>query len=145
MVDRDRSLAELGLTIAPEAQAPAPVLEPLIAYVRGHATGDPAYFRRAFRPSAHVEGIRDGQFVSWPVDTYCDRFTGQPAEDESTRRRRLDLVRVESTIAVATLTLHHGPDHFTDMFVLLEQDGEWRIANKVYHRAPADAASAPNQ
>ena len=41
------------------------VLEPLRAYVRGHATGDPAHFRDAFLPTAHVEGVRDSAFVSW--------------------------------------------------------------------------------
>lgn len=38
--------------------------EPLRAYIRGHATGDPTYFRDAFLPTAHIEGIRDGAFVS---------------------------------------------------------------------------------
>jgi hypothetical protein len=34
------------------------------------------------------------------------------------------------------MTLRHGPDTFTDMFVLLEvEPGVWRIANKAYHRS----------
>lgn len=37
----------------------------------------------------------------------------------------------------ARLTLHHGEATFTDVFVLLEETGEWRIANKVYHRHAA--------
>jgi hypothetical protein len=40
------------------------VLIPLHAYIRGHATGDPAHFRQAFLPTAHIEGIRNGTFVS---------------------------------------------------------------------------------
>lgn len=33
------------------------------------------------------------------------------------------------------MTLRHGTDTFTDIFLLLRTDGAWRVANKVYHRA----------
>jgi Putative lumazine-binding len=33
-------------------------------YLRGHATGDPAEMKKAFWPTAHIEGIREGKFVS---------------------------------------------------------------------------------
>ena len=110
------------------------VLEPLRAYVRGHATGDPAHFRAAFLPSAHVEGARDGEFVSWDLDEYCSRFDGSPAPDEPERRRRIEHVAVEGTVGSATMTLWHGADTFTDVFLLVRNGDEWRIANKVYHR-----------
>ncbi|MBV1936244.1 nuclear transport factor 2 family protein [Streptomyces sp. BV286] len=139
-----RSAAGLGDTSAgPEADIavaatdPAvgdAVLEPLRAYVRGHATGDPAHFRDAFLPTAHIEGIRDGVFVSWPLDAYCALFAGRPAPDEPTRSRRIDAVDVHGTVATATMTLRHGADTFTDVFLLIRSDGGWRIANKAYHR-----------
>ena len=34
-------------------------------YFQGHATADPAEMRKAFLPTAHIEGIREGKFVSW--------------------------------------------------------------------------------
>lgn len=111
-----------------------PALAPLTAYAEGHATGDPAHFRRAFWPTAHIEGIREGRFVSWGLDEYCGLFSGTPAADEVTRTRHLDRLDVVGTVAGAAMTLRHGADVFTDVFVLLEVDGEWRIANKVYHR-----------
>ena len=110
------------------------VLIPLHEYARGHATGDPSWFRRAFLPTAHVEGLRDGELSSWALDDYCDRFTGRPADDESGRSRTVDQVHVSGSVATATMTLRHGGTTFTDMFVLLCVDGAWRIANKVYHR-----------
>lgn len=124
-------------TPSEEPLAPDDVLEPLRAYVQGHATGDPAHFRRAFLPTAHVEGLRDGAFVSWGLDDYCALFTGSPAADEADRRRRIEQVRVEGTVGTATMTLRHGADTFTDVFVLLRVDDGWRIANKAYHRAAA--------
>jgi Putative lumazine-binding len=110
------------------------VLAPLRAYIRGHATGDPAHFRAAFLPTAHVEGMRKGTFVSWRLDDYCALFHGQPAPDEPTRSRRIDAVHVHGSVAMASMTLEHGADTFTDVFLLVCVDGQWRIANKAYHR-----------
>ncbi|MEU6007934.1 nuclear transport factor 2 family protein [Streptomyces sp. NPDC047453] len=139
-----RSAADLAGTpadpeddIAVAATVPAvgdAVLEPLRSYIRGHATGDPTHFRDAFLPTAHIEGIRDGAFVSWRLDEYCALFPGRPAADEPTRTRRIDTVDVHGTIATASMTLRHGPDTFTDVFLLVRVEDRWRIANKAYHR-----------
>ncbi|QCD56470.1 nuclear transport factor 2 family protein [Streptomyces hawaiiensis] len=144
-----RSAADLADTpsgpeadIAVAATVPAvedAVLVPLRAYIRGHATGDASHFRDAFLPTAHVAGIRDGAFVSWCLDEYRALFHGQPALDEATRSRRIDAIDVHGTVATATMTLWHGADTFTDTFLLVHDDGRWRIANKAYHR---DAAVA---
>ena len=123
--------------IAVAATVPAvddAVRAPLRAYVRGHATGDPAHFRDAFLPTAHIEGIRDGAFDTWRLDEYCALFPGQPAPDEASRTRRVDAVDVHGTVATATMTLRHGADTFTDVFLLVRAEAGWRIANKAYHR-----------
>ncbi|MGW4507699.1 nuclear transport factor 2 family protein [Streptomyces sp. NPDC004436] len=142
-----RSAAELagspagpGADIALAATVPAvddAVLAPLRAYVRGHATGDPAHFRAAFLPTAHVEGVRDGAFVSWRLDDYCALFDGRPAADEAARSRRVDSVDVHGTVATAAMTLWHGADTFTDVFLLVRTGDGWRIANKAYDRRRA--------
>ncbi|MFE3526087.1 nuclear transport factor 2 family protein [Streptomyces sp. NPDC059161] len=129
--------AALEADIAVAATVPAvkdAVLKPLRAYIRGHATGDPTHFRDAFLPTAHIDGIRDGAFVSWRLDEYCTLFQGQPAPDEPTRTRRIDSIDVHGTVATATMTLSHGADTFTDIFLLIHADDSWRIANKAYHR-----------
>lgn len=128
------------MTSAHAITAPAvsdDVLTPLRAYIRGHATGDPAYFREAFLPTAHIEGMRNGTFVSWRLDDYCALFHGRPAPDEPTRSRRIDAVDVHGSVATASMTLWHGADVFTDVFLLVRADGQWRIANKAYHRDDA--------
>ena len=139
-----RSAAELAdpaadpeSDIAVAATVPAvgdAVFEPLRAYIRGHATGDPAHFHDAFLPTAHIEGIRDGAVVSWPLEEYCALFPGRPAPDEPARSRRIDAIDVHGTVATATMTLSHGADTFTDIFLLVRADDSWRIANKAYHR-----------
>jgi 3-hydroxyisobutyrate dehydrogenase-like beta-hydroxyacid dehydrogenase len=127
------SEAEIAIAATVPAVSDA-VLEPLRAYIRGHATGEPTHFRDAFLPTAHIEGIRGGAFVSWPLDEYCALFHGHSAPDEPTRSRRIDTVDVHGTIATATMTLQHGADTFTDIFLLVRVDDSWRIANKAYHR-----------
>ena len=105
-------------------------------YFRGHATGSGTEMRKAFLPTAHIEGIRDGKFVSWTADEYSARFTGKPAADEASRKRTIDSVDVSGTAATVRATLVHGATTFTDYFVLLKVDGEWKIANKVYSSRP---------
>ena len=117
-----------GLAVPPD------VLQPLHEYALGHATGSPEHFLRAFRPTAHIEGVRDGEFTSWDLQAYCARFDG-PSPDEQHRRRILDSVDVEGSVATARMTLLHGDDEFTDLFLLVRDADRWQIANKVYHRA----------
>lgn len=105
----------------------------LETYLRGHATGDPAFMRDAFLPTARIEGIREGRLTSWTLEEYCALFTGAPAIDEATRRRHVDQIDLSGTAASAKATLIHGDVTFTDYFVLLEVDGVWKIASKAYH------------
>ena len=105
-------------------------------YFKGHATGSGEEMRLAFLPTAHIEGNRDGKFVSWTVAEYSSRFQGKPAGDEASRKRTIDHVEISGTAAMASATLVHGATTFTDYFVLLKVDGAWKIANKVYSSRP---------
>jgi hypothetical protein len=131
--------AALALTIATPAAAQAgddddrAIRSSIGVYFRGHATANADTMRSAFLPTAHIEGIRNGQFVSWTVDQYVAGFRGQPAADEASRTRVIDVVDKVGTAAMARATLKHGATTFTDYFVLLKVDGRWLIANKVYH------------
>lgn len=127
--------APSNLYVTPNASQDRDLQAPLLSYARGHATGEPKHFHDAFRPTAHIEGLRGDQFVSWDLETYCGNFTGRPADDEAARVRTLTELRRMNTVASATMLLDHGPDAFTDVFLLILEGGSWRIANKVYHRA----------
>ena len=114
--------------------------KPLEAYLKGHASGDGAYMRQAFLPSAHIEGIRDGKFLSWTAEEYIAGFKGKPPADEAQRKRSIDAVDVSGNAAMARVTLDYPNGTFTDYFVLLKLDGEWKIANKVWTRQPKSTA-----
>ena len=128
-----------AVAASPTTAEQAAARKPLEAYIKGHATGDAAYMRQAFLPTAHIEGIRDGKFVSWTADEYIAGFKGKPAEDEAQRKRSIDRVDVSGNAAMARATLDYPGGTFTDYFVLLKVDGEWKIANKVWTRNPKPA------
>jgi 3-hydroxyisobutyrate dehydrogenase len=127
-------LTDARLDVSPEVEPDAAVLRPLHAYALTHATGDASYLTQAFLPTARVEGYRDGQLLSWDLESFGGLFTA-PAPDEGERRRRIERLDVRGSVATAVMSLHHGEVEFTDVFVLLRRpDGEWRIANKAYQR-----------
>jgi Putative lumazine-binding len=114
----------------------AAVRKPLELYMLGHASRDAGVMRSAFLPTAHIEGVRPEGFVSWDVDTYCSFFDGVLLADEAQRVRTIESIDVQGSVAMARMKLVHGATTFTDMFVLLEENGEWKIANKAYHAEP---------
>lgn len=141
---RSRTLTYLAVVVllgAASAAAQAPgsdseeqaIRAVITTYFRGHATANPDTMRAAFLPTAHVEGIRNGVLVSWPIDQYVQGFRGKPAADEASRVRTIDVVDRVGSAAMVRATLKHGATTFTDYFVLLKVDGQWKIANKVYH------------
>jgi len=141
MPNRLRPLITLFvITLVPAVLAQSPDEQAVRAtvnqYFQGHATASPDEMRKAFLPTAHIEGIRNGKFVSWTAEDYSSRFTGKPAPDEASRRRTIDSVDVSGSAAMVKATLVHGATTFTDYFVLLRVDGEWKIANKVYSSRP---------
>lgn len=130
------SLLLIGFRPAAQPGDEAAVRAAVNQYFKGHATGRSDEMAEAFLPSAHIEGIRDGVFTSWTAGEYSGRFSGRPAPDEDGRKRTIDLVSVSGTAAMASATLVHGATTFTDYFVLLKVNGQWKIANKVYSSRP---------
>jgi hypothetical protein len=130
------ALLLLPVPLAAQASDEDQVRAAVQQYFRGHATGDGAEMCKPFLPTAHVEGLRSNQFVSWTVEEYCALFKGTPAPDEASRVRRIDSIDVTGTAAIARATLVHGGTTFVDYFVLLKVDGAWKIANKVYVSRP---------
>lgn len=118
---------------SPDYQAIQKTIE---EYLRGHAQASATAMRHAFLPTAHVEGNRQGKFTSWTLDDYAGLFTGTVAADEASRVRTIDWIDIQGDAAAAKARLVHGTTTFTDYFVLLKVNGEWRIANKVYHGRP---------
>jgi hypothetical protein len=125
-----------GIAAAQTSQDEKAVRAAVEQYFKGHATGSADEMRKAFLPTARIEVIRDGQLVSRTVDEFVAGFNGKPAADEHTRQRTINHVELSGTAAMASVTLVHGATTFTDYFVLLKANDQWKIANKAYAARP---------
>lgn len=128
----------LGAAVAVRAEdaADAGARAPLELYLKGHATGDGDYFRRAFHPDAKIQGNREGKLISRTREEFAAGAPGKPAEDEALRKRRIVSIDVVDDAAFAKIELDYPKIKFTDYFTLLKVDGEWKIMSKVYHGEP---------
>lgn len=110
---------------------------PLDAYLRGHATGDPAAFREAFHADAVLWGLRaDGQLARMTAEQYTSRASGAPAADEAQRRRAIDSIEVNGDLATARITLDYPSVRFVDVMTLIRIEGRWWIINKMFQAHP---------
>lgn len=106
------------------------------AYLAGHATGDPAHFRRAFHPVATLYWMRDGALQQRTSDAYIAGASGQPAADEAQRRRRIVMLDVTGDAGVAKVELDYPSAVLVDYLSLLRVDGEWKIVGKIFTIGP---------
>jgi hypothetical protein len=100
-------------------------------YVEAARIGDPALMRDAFITEATVRGSYGGKPVDWTLQEFCALIAkGGPAPDLETR---IAAVEVSGTAAMARLeAVNWRGTRYTDFFVLLRRDGEWRISSKVF-------------
>jgi NADPH:quinone reductase-like Zn-dependent oxidoreductase len=134
---RGKVVVDLG------AGAAAAVLEPLQAYLDGHATGLLHHFRRAFADDAMLVGIKDGVDRQYPAREYvAASASGRAPADEARRRRTIAAVTVSGRVATAVIELDYPDMVARDHMTLVERDGEWRIVVKAYDAStPAAVAS----
>src|SRR5262245_9428152 len=69
-------------------------------YFAGHATGDGAYFRRAFHPEAKLYWVKDAALAQKTLDEFAAGALGTPAPDEAQRKRTIALVDVAGDVAI---------------------------------------------
>lgn len=117
----------------------AAVRIPLESYLKGHATGDSAAFRRAFWREAKLFWVRDGQLATRTSDEYIAGASGRPPADEAKRKRRIVSVHVTGNSAIGIIELDYPTTHFIDYMTLLKIGNEWRIINKSFYAEPRKA------
>jgi hypothetical protein len=111
----------------------AAVRQPLENYIRGHATGQGEFFRKAFHSDAKLFAIRDGKYWQLTSEEYIARAAGKPAGDEAQRKRTIEAIDITGNAAIAKVVLDYPQVKFTDYMSLLKVDGEWKIINKSFH------------
>lgn len=114
---------------------------PLENYLRGHATGDPEFMRKAFHTEGSLIFLRDGKYTTRSFADYIAGMGGKPAPDEDKRKRWIESVDVAGNAAVGKIILDYPSGRFVDYMTLLKIGGEWKIVNKSFHFESKAAAA----
>ena len=109
---------------------------PLENYLKGHATGNPEYMRKAFYAEGKLIFIRDGKYTTRTFEEYIGGMSGKPAPDKNKRRRYTESVDISGNAGVAKIVLDYPTVKFVDYMTLLKIDGEWKIVNKSFYSQP---------
>ncbi|MGH6691442.1 MAG: nuclear transport factor 2 family protein [Acidimicrobiales bacterium] len=106
-------------------------------YFDGGRNADSATMRKAFRLDvAHMLFVREGQLVDVPIPEFVRRTGARRTADfqPDSFPRRVTLVDVAGTSAVAKLEMVTPVGLVVDYMALLKIDGEWLIVNKIFDR-----------
>lgn len=106
---------------------------PLENYLKGHATGNPEFMKKAFHTEGKLIFIRDGKYSTRTFEEYIAGMSGKPAPDEAKRKRYIESVDVAGNAAIGKIILDYPSVRFVDYMTLLKIDGEWKIVNKSFY------------
>ncbi len=114
---------------------------PLENYLKGHATSNPEFMRKAFYTEGKLIFIREGKYLTRTFEEYIAGMKdGKPAADEAKRKRRIESIDIAGNSAVGKTILDYPTARITDYMTLLKIDGEWKIVNKSFHSEPKPVA-----
>ncbi len=137
-------LAFTGIASAQDAEKEAARV-PLENYLKGHATGDGEYMKKAFHTEGNMIFIREGKYTTRSFADYIAGFTGKPPADEAKRKRWIESVEVSGNAAVGKIILDYPTVKFVDYMTMLKINGEWKIINKSFYAEPKAAVEAPKK
>lgn len=137
------AIAIFSFVVVAGAQDDRAVRLPLDDYLNGHATGVGSNFEKAFLPAARLLFVRDGKLAQRTSAEYAKGASGKPADDESKRKRGIEMVEVAGNAAVAKIFLDYPNSYIVDYFALLKVAGEWKIVNKSFHFGPVRDPKVP--
>lgn len=115
---------------------------PLENYIKGHATGNPEFMRKAFHTEGNLIFIRDGKYSTRSFAEYISGFKGPnpPTAEESSRKRTIESIDIAGNAGSAKIILDYPNVRFVDYMSLLKINGEWKIVNKIFYAEPKQAA-----
>lgn len=128
--------ASLGYTAWADESEKAAARIPLENYLKGHATGNPEFMKKAFHTEGKLIFIRDGKYSTRSFEEYIAGMSGKPAADEPARKRWIESIDISGNSGVGKIILDYPTGRFTDYMTLLKIDGEWKIVNKSFSLEP---------
>lgn len=129
----------LGYTVWADESEKAAARIPLENYLKGHATGNPEFMKKAFHAEGKLIFMRDGKYTTRTFEEYIGGMSGKPAADENARKRWIESIDISGNSGVGKIILDYPTGRFTDYMTLLKIDGEWKIVNKSFYLEPKTA------
>jgi len=126
----------LALAGAAQTSEHDAVRVPLENYIKGHATGNGEFMRKAFHTEGNLIFVRDGSYTTRTFADYISGFSGKPAADEANRKRSIESIDVAGNAAVAKIVLDYPAMRFVDYMSLLKINSEWKIVTKIFYAEP---------
>jgi hypothetical protein len=109
---------------------------PLENYLKGQATGDAEFMRKALHTEGNMTFVREGKFMSRSFADFISGFTGKPAADEDKRKRWIESIEITGNAAIGKIVLDYPTVKFVDYMTMLKINGEWKIVNKSFYAEP---------
>lgn len=125
-----------------ETRAHAAIGKTIQHYIDGAISGRGADMAPAFHRDATIFGYIGPDLFAGPIRQLFDwNDANGPAHD---LQARIAAVDIADTVATVRLELDNWTgNRFTDLFTLLQVDGEWKIINKVFHLHPPAQSETP--
>ncbi len=104
-------------------------------YIDGAKSGRGDDMKPAFHEDATIFGYVGADLFAGPIQQlFAWNDQNGPATELEARIASIDVI---GTVATVRLELDNWTGaRYTDLFTLLEVDGEWKIMNKVFHLHP---------
>ena len=101
-------------------------------YIDGTRSGKGDDMKPAFHTDATIFGYAGADLFGGPIQQLFDwSDRNGPAAELQARIASIDLAESVATVRLELTNLKGA--RYTDMFTLLEVDGEWKIMSKVFH------------
>nr|WP_236765652.1 nuclear transport factor 2 family protein [Agrobacterium tumefaciens] len=102
-------------------------------YLEGGRQGKSAVMKPAFHPQAVMYGDPTGTVEGGPVSRLFDDIDGNPAAPDL--KAEIVSVEVQGSVAYARVESDNwGGARYSDMFLLVKNDGQWKILTKAFHQ-----------
>lgn len=102
-------------------------------YFEAGRKGDSSYMKQVFLPEANIYFTKEGKVAGGPVQLLYDMVEGKPSPTEIVYR--IAAMDVAGNIAMVRLEIADWAGNaYTDMFTMIKDGEDWKIASKVSRR-----------
>lgn len=109
------------------------IIRAVDSYFEAGRKGDSAYMKQVFLPEANIYGTSEGKVIGGPIQLLYDMVDGKPSPTEIV----YEVASVDIAGNIATVRLEIADwagNAYTDMFTMIKDGDDWKIASKVSRR-----------